>query len=245
MKKQHTSFYIISVLIMMLCSVTSFSQDQTVANDSVIFKQSYGLRLGGDISKLVKSFLDDDYKGFEVNGDYRLTKKLYLAGELGIEEKTTKEDYLTTTAKGSYFKAGVDYNTYTNWLNMENMIYGGFRVGLSSFSQTLNSFTVYNTDQYWQQQYSDNPNLEFKGLSAIWAEIIFGIKVETFNNLYIGFNFQLKGMITHDEPENFANLYVPGFNKIYDSGRLGAGYGYSISYLIPIYKKNKVEALPK
>jgi hypothetical protein len=174
-----------------------------------------------------------------------LTKKLYLAGELGIEEKTTSEDYLTTTAKGSYFKAGVDYNSYINWLDMENMIYGGFRVGLSSFSQTLNSFTVYNTNQYWLQQFTDNPNMEFKGLSAIWAELIVGIKVETINNLYVGFNFQLKGMITNDEPDNFANLYVPGFNKIYDSGRLGTGFGYTISYLIPIYKKNKVEVIFK
>jgi hypothetical protein len=226
----------------MLCAVTSFSQNDSIAKDSAVYKQHYGLRLGGDVSKLVRSFLDDDYKGFEVNGDYRLTHKLYLAGELGFEEKTTSTDYLTTTAKGSYFKAGVDYNLYTNWLDMENMIYGGFRVGASTFNQTLNSFTVYNTDQYWQQQYADNPNQEFNGLSAIWAELVFGIKAQVLSHLYVGFNVQLKGMITQDEPENFANLWVPGFNKIYDSGRIGVGFGYNISYLIPIYKKNKVVA---
>ncbi|HEX9826717.1 MAG TPA: DUF6048 family protein [Flavobacteriaceae bacterium] len=242
MKTRHTSFYIISILIMMLCAVTSFSQNDSIAKDSAVYKQHYGLRLGGDVSKLVRSFLDDDYKGFEVNGDYRLTHKLYLAGELGFEEKTTSTDYLTTTAKGSYFKAGVDYNLYTNWLDMENMIYGGFRVGASTFNQTLNSFTVYNTDQYWQQQYADNPNQEFNGLSAIWAELVFGIKAQVLSHLYVGFNVQLKGMITQDEPENFANLWVPGFNKIYDSGRIGVGFGYNISYLIPIYKKNKVVA---
>lgn len=242
MKTQRTSFYIISFLIMMLCSVTSFSQNQPVAKDSAVFKQNYGLRLGGDLSKLLRSFLDDNYKGFEVNGDYRLTKKLYLAGELGIEEKTTISDYLNTTTNGSYFKAGLDYNSYTNWLDMENMIYGGFRVGVSAFSQTLNSYIVYNTDQYWEEQFTDNPSQEFKGLSAIWAEFIFGLKVEVFNHLYVGLNGQIKVMVTQDEPENFANLYVPGFNKIYDSGRLGFGYGYNISYLIPIFKKNKVVA---
>lgn len=242
MKTQRTSFYIISVLIMMLCTVTSFSQNDPVVKDSAVYKQNYGLRLGGDIGKLLKSILDDDYKGFELNGDYRLTKKLYLAGELGIEEKTTITDYINTTTKGSYFKAGVDRNSYINWLDMENMIYGGFRIGVSSFSQTLNSFTVYNTDQYWQQQFTDNPNQEFKGLTAIWSELVFGIKVQVLNHLYVGLNAQLKAMITQDEPENFANVYVPGFNKIYDSGRVGFGYGYNISYLIPIYKKNKVVA---
>jgi len=233
------------MMILMLCSVTSFSQNEPVTQDSLVFKQNYGLRIGGDLSKLIRSFLDEDYKGFEVNGDYRLTKKLYLAGELGIEEKTTVSDYLNTTAKGSYFKAGVDYNSYTNWLDMENMIYGGFRVGVSAFSQTLNSYTVYNTDQYWEQQFTDYPDQEFKGLSAIWSEFIFGLKVEVFKHLYVGLNTQIKVMITQDEPENFANLHVPGFNKIYDSGRLGFGYGYNISYLIPIFKKNKVVPPPE
>jgi hypothetical protein len=123
---------------------------------------------------------------------------------------------------------------------MENMIYGGLRAGISAFSQTLNNFTVYNTDQYWENQYSEEPNLEFKGLSAIWVELMVGIKAEVLNNLYMGFNIQLKSMITQDEPENFGNLYVPGFNKIYDSGRFGVGFGYNLSYLIPIYKKDKV-----
>jgi len=242
MKMQHTSSYIISILIMMLWTVASFSQNNTVVHDSAVYKQSYGLRLGGDLSKLVRSFIDDEYKGFEVNGDYRLTKKLYLAGELGIEEKTTSSNYLVTTAKGSYFKAGADYNFYTNWLDMENMIYGGFRAGICTFSQTLDSYTIYNTDQYWQPQFSDNPNKEFSGLSAIWVELVFGLKAQVLNHLYVGINAQLKGMITQDEPENFANLWVPGFNKIYDSGRFGVGLGYTISYLVPIYKKNKVLA---
>jgi len=230
---------------MMLFALTSFSQNNAVVQDSAVYKQSYGLRLGGDLGKLARSFLNDKYKGFEVNGDYRLTKNLYLAGELGLEEITTDTDYLNVTAKGSYIKAGADYNFYTNWLDMENMIYGGFRAGISSFSQTLNSFTIYNTDQYWQPQFSDSPGKDFKGLSAIWAEIIFGIKVEIFNNLFVGLNAQLKGMITQDEPTNFANLSVPGFNKIYDSGRFGVGFGYTLSYLIPIYKKDKVVVAPK
>ena len=245
MKTQHISYYIISFFIMMFYGVTSFSQNNTVVQDTAVFKQSYGLRLGGDISKLARSFLDDKYKGFEVNGDYRLTKSLYLAGELGTEEMTTSTDYLNVTAKGSYFKAGADYNFYTNWLDMENLIYGGFRAGISSFSQTLNEFTIYNTDQYWQPQFSNSPDKQFKGLSAIWAELIFGLKAQVVSHLYVGFNVQLKAMITQDEPTNFANLSVPGFNKIYDSGRFGVGFGYNVSYLIPIYKKNKVVVTPK
>ena len=240
MKTQHTLFYIINLLMIIMLPQTLLSQqDTTTKTDTIISKEKYGLRLGGDVSKLVRSFADKDYKGFEVNADYRLTKKVYLAGELGTEERNLKNDYLNTTTTGSYFKAGVDINLYKNWLDMENMIYSGFRVGVSSFSQTLNSYTVYNSDQYWQEQFSSDISQEYKGLSAIWAELIVGIKAEVLNNLYVGVNAQLKGMITQDQPTNFENLYVPGFNRTYDSGRFGVGFGYNLSYLIPIYKKDK------
>ena len=225
----------------MFC-VTVNAQDDAVVetkNDTIKIEQKYGLRLGADVSKLVRSFLDDEYKGFEINGDYRLTKSWYIAGELGTEEKTTVTDFLNTTATGSYFKAGMDYNMYKNWLNMENMIYAGFRGGFSTFSQKLNSYNVYATDQFWQPQFSSTEAVEFNGLSAIWVELIIGIKAELFNNFFIGINAQLKGLVSDSKPDNFENIFIPGFNKTYDSGAFGVGYGYTVSYLIPIFKKNK------
>lgn len=242
MRQRHTLTYATSLIILLLC-VTVRAQNDTsnveIKNDTLKIKQKYGLRLGTDASKLIRSFLEDDYKGFEINGDYRLTKDWFIAGELGTEEKTTTTDFLSATASGSYFKAGMDYNMYKNWLNMENMIYAGFRGGFSTFSQQRNSYTVYTTDQYWQPQFSSNEALKFNGLSAIWVELIIGIKAEVLNNLFIGINAQLKGLISEDKPDNFENLYIPGFNKTYDSGSFGVGYGYTISYRIPIFNKSK------
>lgn len=147
------------------------------------------------------------------------------------------------TATGSYFKAGIDYNSYTNWLDMQNMIFFGFRGGVSSFSQEINQFTVYNTDQYWNAPFTDTSPQEFKGLTAIWAELIIGIKAELVTNLYAGLNVQIKSIISQDQPDGFENLYIPGFNRTYDSGRFGVGFGYTISYLIPIFKKDKAVIL--
>ena len=214
------------------------AQNDSIVNDSIVYKLKYGLRLGGDLNKLVRSFVDDDFKGFEINADYRLTKNLYVAGELGTEEKISETDYLNTTTTGSYFKAGVDYNVYDNWFGMENMIYGGLRVGLASFKQEINSYKIYSTNQYWEP-FTSSDSEEFSGLSAIWAELIVGIKAEVFNNLYLGINAQLKTLLSDDKPDNFENIHIPGFNKTYDSGRIGVGFGYNISYLIPLYKKDK------
>jgi len=213
--------------------------ENSIAIDSIEYKQKYGLRLGADISKLVRTFVDDDYKGFELNADFRLTKKLFIAAEMGTEEKTTTTDFISATANGSYFKLGLDYNMYTNWLDMSNMIYSGFRTGFSTFSQTRNSYTVYNQDQFWQPQLTNMESTNFSGLSATWLEFIIGIKAEVYNNLFVGLNAQLKGIIANDDIDNFESLYIPGFNKTYDSGKFGVGFGYTISYFIPIFKKEK------
>ncbi|GGI57791.1 DUF6048 family protein [Winogradskyella haliclonae] len=235
-------YFIKSLVILLVCFSSVFAQveAQEKTQDTTVFKQKYGLRLGADISKLIRSAIDNDYQGFEINGDYRLTQRLYLAGELGNEERTLDSEALNSTAKGSYFKAGVDYNLYRNWLDMENMIYSGFRVGASSFSQTLNSYTIYDVNnQYLGQQITITDPEEFDGLTAIWGEIILGIKAEVLTNLFMGLNVQMKFLVSETSPDNFENLYIPGFNRTYDSGIVGAGFGYNISYLIPIYKKAK------
>jgi len=217
-------------------SISAISQNDSIVNDSIRYTQKYGLRLGIDLSKVTRTLIDDDYTGFEINADYRYSKNLYIAGELGTEEKTTISEYLNSTATGTYFKAGVDYNMYKNWFGMENMIYSGFRVGASTFSQTVNSYTVFNTNQDFPQT-TVTDAIEINGLTAIWAELILGLKAEVMNNFYVGLNVQFKSRITETEPDNFENLFISGFGRTYDSGRFGIGFGYNVSYLIPLYKK--------
>jgi len=216
-------------------------EEKETIKDTLVYKQKYGLRLGADLSKLARTFFDNNYTGFEIMGDYRLTKNLYLAGEIGNEERTLENEILNNTTKGSYFKGGVDLNMYKNWLDMENLIYTGFRVGASTFSQTLNNYSVYNVyNQYWNEQVSIEEGQEFKGLTAIWAELQIGLKAELVNNLFAGINIQLKVLVSETVPDNYENLYIPGFNRTFDSGRFGVGFGFNLSYLVPIFKKDKI-----
>lgn len=243
MKPQRTFIYFSRIICLTLfCWIPGYTQTDSIAVstiDSVKIKEKYGLRLGVDLGKIVRSYVDDEYSGFEISGDFRLGKKLYIAGEIGTEDKRDVTPYLDINTKGTYLKAGIDYNMYQNWLDMDNMIYAGFRVGASAFSHTLNQFQTYNTNQYWQPQFSSNQPQEFNDLTAFWAELILGIKAELFNNLFMGVNVQLKGLINQTEPTNFTNIYIPGFNKTFDSTKIGVGYGYTISYRIPLYKKDK------
>lgn len=233
--------FFISTTMMLFCVSVNAQNDSIpkAVNDSLVIKHKYGLRVAGDIGKLARSFLDDEYTGFEIAADFRLKKDLYIAGELGFEEKSTVNDYLDINTTGSYLKAGIDLNMYDNWLDMDNMVYAGFRVGASTFSHDLNSFTIYHTNQYWEPQYSSDEVQEFSGLTAFWGELILGMKVELFNNLYMGLNVQLKTLVSENEPDNFQNVYVPGFGKTYDSSSIGTSYSYTLVYRIPLYKKAK------
>jgi hypothetical protein len=196
----------------------------------------YGLRLGVDLYKLTRSFYDKDYKGVEFVGDYRVTKNYYLAAELGNENKTTDDDRLNFTTKGSYLKVGFDYNGYENWLNMENLISIGLRYGARPFSQELNSYKIYNPNPYFGEVPVLVSGEKFNGLTASWIEVVAGVKAKVINNLYLGFSLRLNRLISNHKPANFDNLYIPGFNRTYN-GDFGVGVNYTVTYFIPIYKK--------
>lgn len=239
MKNQRTFIYFINSLVFLCLCVFANAQKDTASKkaDSLKIKEKYGLRIGTDIGKIAQSYFDDDYNAFEISADFRIKKNLYIASEIGFEEKTLVTNYLDVISKGNYLKGGIDINMYENWLNMDNMIYSGFRIGTSLFNHDLNSFNIYNTNQYWAPQFSSSETKKFDNLKAIWTEVLLGMKAELLNNLYLGINLQLKVLINKTSPENFEVIYIPGYGKTYDSGRIGVGYSYTISYRIPLFKK--------
>ncbi|TDD94119.1 DUF6048 family protein [Flavobacterium cellulosilyticum] len=214
----------------------------TSVSDTIPVKMNrYGVRVGVDLYKLTRGFYDSNYKGVELVGDYRLTKNYYLAAELGNENKTTVDSRLTSTAKGTYIKAGFDYNGYENWLNMENIISIGLRYGMSTFNQQLDSFKIYNPNPYWGELPSIPSGEKYSGLTAGWIEVVAGLKVKVINNIFVGFSLRMNTLLFNKQPDNFENLYIPGFNRTY-AGNFGAGFNYTVTYFVPLYKK---KAIPK
>ena len=234
--------YTISILFL-LCFFNGWAQDEPInlqPQDTVVQKQTYGLRVGVDLSRIIISQTSEDYTGLEIVGDYRLKQKLYIAGELGNEKKTKQEDLYNFTTSGSYLKLGIDYNTYENWYGMNNSIFIGGRYAISSFSQTLNNFQYFDTNRYWNPDSFPNGSSEarkFDGLTASWLEFVFGLKAELFTNLYLGGSIRIGFLVNNKEVEEFPNLFVPGFNKVTDDSKFGVGYNYSLTYFIPLYKK--------
>jgi hypothetical protein len=220
----------------------SSTDDYVQVSDSIFFKDKYGLNIGLDLSRIGQSFLDSDYQGLEISADYRYSENLYIAGELGNETSTYNEENIINETDGSYIKLGVNYNVYDNWIGMQNLIYIGVRYGFANYSQNLQSYRIYTTDDYFPSDIRE-VDASFSNLTASWIELQAGLRVNIFGNFYLGAHVQLKNMISVSEINNFDNLYVPGFRRTFDNSNIGAGWGYSISYLIPIYSKTKTQAV--
>lgn len=230
MKQLHILIFSINLLI-----VTTINAQQT--KDSIKVKESYGIRVGLDVSKPTISFFNNETKGFELVGDIRILKNYYAAVELGFEDKTTIEDYINFTTTGSYIKTGFNYNAYENWAGMQNEIYVGLRYGIAFFDQTLNSYTPNVNGTYFIPN-TVEPATEFNDYTAQWIEFVFGMKVETLKNLYLGASISLNNLLNTKDPDNFKTLHIPGFNSVH-LNNAGVGFNYTISYLIPILKKSK------
>jgi hypothetical protein len=236
--------YFISICLLFVVA-ENFSQEQkkeivlAAEKDTLVYKTNYGLRLGIDISRPIFAFLEDRYTGYEILGDYRIKKNLYVAAEVGYEEKTSVEDYSNSTSKGNYIRLGVNLNAYNNWLDMNNEIFVGYRYGFSLFDQTLNSYTPNTSDAENGNYFLADLNTNSKkstNLNAHWSELMVGLKAETLSNLFIGFSVSYKVLMSVTEPEGFKALFAPGFNRIFETST-GFGFNYTLSYLIPFSKK--------
>jgi len=236
--------YFISICLLFVFA-ENFSQEQKKDSiipqekDTIIYKTNYGLRLGMDISRPLFSSLYSNYNGLEIVADYRIKKNVYIAAEIGFEEKTSIEDYSNSTSKGNYIRLGVNYNAFKNWLDMNNEIFVGYRYGFSLFNQTLNNYTTNVSDADNGSYFSavlNTTGQSSASLNAHWSEFMIGVKAETLHNLFIGFSFSYKILMSVKDPEDFKALFSPGFNRIFESNT-GFGINYTISYLIPFSKK--------
>lgn len=234
MKKTYMLKYFISffaIISYLNCS----SQEQNI--DS-IYKSTYGIKLGIDFSKQIRMLTEPEYKGIVIIGDYRVLDKFYIAVEFGSEEKLVENEVLNFKTKGSFYKAGVNYNIFKNIQNLENEIYIGLRYGSSKFDHNLNSFTIHNVDQYWNQNNITNSS-SYENLNAKWLEFLVGFKAQVIDNFYMGLNLNVKRIVSQKSPENFSNLYIPGFNKVLENNNIGVGFSYTIQYQIPLFRKVK------
>ena len=239
MKKRQTYLFIISLIIP---SAMVFSQTESELNDSLNTKNKIlninKIRFGFDVFKPIKSSSEGDNLNYEIVGDLQITDNLYLAAEYGLTDRLIEDENINFNSNGSFLRFGFDYNMFKNWVGMDNSIFLGLRYGTSNFSNKIESYNVRNSDAYFSNFVDNNyQTIDHSNLTGSWLEVVAGVKVETFNNVYLGFSLRLNKLLSTQKPENFDNLYIPGFNKVTDDNTFGSGFNYTLTYSIPLRKK--------
>ena len=204
-------------------------------SDTIYVKNKYGIRFGIDLSKQIR-MLTEEYSGLSLYGDIKIKERLFIVAELGNDQKTIETENINSKLSGSYIKTGFNYNLYNNLPGLNNEIYVGLRFSQSLFKNELIDYSIYNKNRFWNDQRIVEYK-EFDNLKSSWIEFVIGFNSEIKNNLFMGLSLRLNRMLKQDIPENFTNLFIPGFNKVTENNNFGTGITYSIIYQIPIIKK--------
>ena len=239
MKKKQIYLFIISICLstnMLIGQTESNSNDTLIKKDKLLNINK--IRFGFDLLKPIVSSSEGDNLNYEIVGDLQLTENIYLAGEYGLVDKVIEDENINFNSTGSFLRIGFDYNMFENWIGMDNSIYIGLRYGTSNFSSKILDYNVRNKDSYFSNLVTNEfQTIEYSNLSGNWIELLLGIKVETLKNVYLGLSLRLNKLLSDEKPNNFGNLFIPGFNKVTDENTFGSGFNYTLTYSIPLKKR--------
>ena len=196
--------------------------------DSLIARKPVKIRLGWDIGKFIWAKLQDS-QSLDFSVGLRFYKNYSLVLEGGNEDHLTDTSLMTYHTRGNYFKLGIDYNLYDNWLDMNNEINIGFRYARAHFDYLLNRYRTNQPGAIYTPQIIE-VNQAFEKVNAGWFEITTNIQVEIWHHFYIGYALSLKYLLSYQNPENFEVTYIPGFFERNTYSNFGFGMGYFISY---------------
>lgn len=186
---------------------------------------------------LMRAF-GQDHGGVDVWGSLNLRNRYFPTVELGMGMANSTPDEGNFTYKNNaafYAKIGANYN-FMYAKKPKYQLYGGARLGFSSFKYDVKDITVNNG--YWgDQQHFDI--LDQKS-SAFWGELLVGIQVGLFKNFSMGWTIRYHFMFHLKDNVNSRPWYIPGYGT--RDNPINASL--SLIYTIPFHK-SKAKVVPQ
>ncbi|HEY0739980.1 MAG TPA: DUF6048 family protein [Chryseosolibacter sp.] len=182
-----------------------------------------GIRIGTDVIAIVKSNIQDDFTGWEVNADVDFNR-YYLNFDYGTWGRNFATDSAAYKNDGTYWRVGVDVNFLLKDID-RNLFFIGLRYGRASYNEQM---LIVSDDDIWGVYSNSYIN---PAATARWLELTSGIKVKIYKFIWLGytvrFKFGLKGkgqdqMISHD---------IPGYGRT--DKETAWGFNYQLMFRIP------------
>lgn len=202
------------------------------------FKSPFGrlenVRLGVNLLGLGLAFAPKQPLLLEINAEAELGKWL---ANIDIGTSTKNQTYQETTSntqlstnynnQAFFFKVGGDYNVIKKNVK-KHLLFFGFRYAHASFTENIQqekSDTLFTTAK------QDLTNK----VSANWLEGTFGMKVNIWKNLYVGYTLRYKTALWTSGSKEFLPYDVPAFGK--PSKNANVSISYYVWYCFPVKKR--------
>ncbi len=185
-----------------------------------------GIRIGYDLISAGKTYFQDNYKGWEFQGDVDFNR-YYLALEYGNSGMNRASDSASYANDGRYWRVGVDVNFLTKDPD-QNMFFLGMRYGRSAFSETLD---VVRYDPDWGLF---SGTFHQNDASASWLELATGLRVRVWKLWWLGYTARFKFALNAKGSDNMIPFDVPGYG--FNDKDATWGFNYYVMFRIPVRK---------
>jgi hypothetical protein len=221
------SYTLFALILFSLTDVYGQQNADTIQVDSIRSKYlPTGIRIGTDVISLVKSRTQDNFSGWEVNGEMDF-HRYYLVAEYGRWGRNFNSDSAAYVNNGRYWRVGVDVNFLLKDPD-RNVFFLGARYGRSLFSESMN---VQRYDPLWGHL---SDAFYHNNVSAWWLELTTGLRVKVWKIFWIGYTGRFKFALSNDATSEMLPHDVPGFGKT--NNETTWGFNYHLLIKLPIRK---------
>lgn len=222
---RNISIYII-LLASLLLSYPLSASAQNNKKEEIAVDWWQGIRVEVDALSAVMSAINKEIYSFEGNVHINLKEKYFPIVEMGIAgaNRLSEEEKSGFKTNGLFTRIGIDYNLLKpNDPNASIRKYFtvGLRYGFSNFSYDITNIQL--IDEYWGERKSFDKNVHtYKN----WLEIVGGLRVETFKNVFLGWS--VRGKIRLGKEKDFEPWFIPGIGiKSIGNWQFNYTIGYS------------------
>lgn len=232
----------ISAYFISIVAMTVFGSASLMAQDTVYVPLK--IRTALELSGPIKSFFDNNILATEANVSLDISeKRAWMLGG-GYVNYNFSQDNSESKANGIYdykasgifLKAGMDFNLLGPKKSQGKYFTGiGLHYGLSRFTSEVPSI---KTENYWGPFETSVPS---RSGIAHFVEATPSVRAELFRNVSIGWNINIRALISSGTGSDLRMLYLPGFG---DAGKkVSTSLSYFITWNIP-YRTKRVIILP-
>ncbi len=167
------------------------------------------LRIGFDISRIAFNLMYPSKTAYEIQVDYALKGKSYIAWEGGLGSGKINYDNLKYTNSGFFMRLGIDQSLMDRLHTFDfDNAFIGVRYGAATGKR--NEAEYYVPSPFGQ---GSSGTIPAQNYFVHWGEITAGIKVEFWNGFFAGWNLRGKFLINSGVFKELAPNYIPGYGK--------------------------------